>query len=36
MADQVAASLKAEDRFVSDAIDADAEALAKQIQQAEA
>jgi uncharacterized membrane protein len=35
MADQVAASLKAEDRFVSDAIDADADELAKQIQEAE-
>jgi uncharacterized membrane protein len=35
MADQVAASLKAEDRFVSDAIDADADALAKQIRDAE-
>jgi uncharacterized membrane protein len=35
MADQVAASLKAEDRFVSDAIDADADALAKQIREAE-
>jgi uncharacterized membrane protein len=35
MADQVAASLKAEDRFVSDAIDADADSLAKQIRDAE-
>jgi uncharacterized membrane protein len=35
MADQVAASLKAEDRFVSEAMDVDADALAKQIQQAE-
>jgi uncharacterized membrane protein len=31
MADQVAASIKAEDRFVSDAIDADADELAKQL-----
>ena len=35
MADQVAASLKAEDRFVSDAMDADADALTKQIKEAE-
>ena len=35
MADQVAASLKAEDRFVSEAIDADADALAKQIKESE-
>jgi uncharacterized membrane protein len=31
MADQIAASIKAEDRFVSDAIDADADELAKQL-----
>ena len=31
MADQVSASIKAEDRFVSDAIDADADELAKQL-----
>ena len=31
MADQVAASIKAEDRFVSEAIDADADELAKQL-----
>jgi len=31
MADQVAASIKAENRFVSDAIDADADELAKQL-----
>jgi uncharacterized membrane protein len=36
MADQVAHSLQAEDRFVSEAMDADADQLAKQIQQAEA
>jgi uncharacterized membrane protein len=35
MADQVAASMKAEDRFVSEAMDADADALAKQIKDAE-
>jgi uncharacterized membrane protein len=35
MADQVAASVKAEDRYVSEAMDADADALAKQIQEAE-
>jgi uncharacterized membrane protein len=35
MADQVAASLKAEDRFVSEAMDADAEALAEQLREAE-
>jgi uncharacterized membrane protein len=35
MADQVAASMKAEDRFVSEAIDADADALAKQIKESE-
>ena len=31
MADQVAESIKAEDRFVSDAIEANADQLAKQI-----
>lgn len=31
MADQIAASIKAENRFVSDAIDADADELAKQL-----
>jgi uncharacterized membrane protein len=31
MADQVAASIKAENRFVSDAIDADADELARQL-----
>ncbi len=35
MADQVAASMKAENRFVSEAIDADADELAKQIKEAE-
>jgi uncharacterized membrane protein len=35
MADQVAASIKAENRHVSEAIDADADALAKQLKQAE-
>ena len=35
MADQVAASIKAENRFVSDEIDADADELAKQIKAAE-
>jgi uncharacterized membrane protein len=35
MADQVASSLKAEDRFVSEAMDVDADALAKQIKDAE-
>ncbi len=35
MADQVAASLKAEDRYVSEAMDVDADALAKQIKEAE-
>jgi uncharacterized membrane protein len=35
MADQVAASLKATDRYVSDAMDVDADALAKQIQDAD-
>jgi uncharacterized membrane protein len=35
MADQVAASIKAEDRYVSEAMDIDADALAKQIQEAE-
>ena len=35
MADQVAASVKAEDRYVSEAMDADADALAKQIREAE-
>jgi len=35
MADQVAASLKATDRYVSDAVDVDADALAKQIQESE-
>jgi hypothetical protein len=31
MADQIAASIKAENRFVSDTIDADADELAKQL-----
>jgi hypothetical protein len=31
MADQVAASIKAENRYISDAIDADADELAKQL-----
>ena len=31
MADQIAASIKAENRFVSDQIDADADELAKQL-----
>ncbi len=31
MADQVAANIKAENKFVSDAIDADADELAKQL-----
>ena len=35
MADQVAASIKAEDRYISDAIDADADELAKQLKAAE-
>jgi uncharacterized membrane protein len=35
MADQVAASIKAENRHVSDAIDADADELAKQLKAAE-
>ena len=35
MADQVAASLKAEDRYVSEAMNVDADALAKQIKEAE-
>ena len=35
MADQVAASIKAENRFVSKEIDADADELAKQIKDAE-
>jgi uncharacterized membrane protein len=35
MADQVAASVKAEDRYVSEAMDIDAEALAKQIKEVE-
>ena len=35
MADQVTASLNAADTFVSDAMDVDADALAKQIQEAE-
>jgi uncharacterized membrane protein len=35
MADQVAANLKAEDRFISEAMDADADALARQIKEAE-
>ena len=35
MADQVSASLKATDRYVSDAMDVDADALAKQIQESE-
>ncbi len=34
MADQIAASIKAENRYVSDAIDADADELAKQLQSA--
>jgi uncharacterized membrane protein len=34
MADQIAANIKAEDRFVSDAIDADADELAKQLKAA--
>jgi uncharacterized membrane protein len=32
MADQIAASIKAENRFVSDQIDADADELAKQLE----
>ena len=35
MADQIAASIKAENRFVSEAIDADADELAKQLKAAE-
>ena len=35
MADQVAASIKAENRFVSDEIDADADELAKQLNEAQ-
>jgi uncharacterized membrane protein len=35
MADQVAASIKAENRFVSEAIDADADELARQLKAAE-
>ena len=35
MADQVAASIKAENRYVSDAIDADADELAKQLNEAQ-
>ena len=35
MADQVAASIKAENRFVSQEIDADADELAKQLKAAE-
>ena len=35
MADQIAASIKAENRFVSDAIDADADELARQLKAAE-
>ena len=35
MADQIAASIKAENRFVSDAIDADADELAKQLKAAD-
>jgi len=35
MADQVAASVKATDRYVSEAMDVDADALAKQIQDAQ-
>ena len=35
MADQVAASIKAQNRFVSDAIDADADELAKQLKATE-
>ena len=34
MADQIAANIKAENRFVSDAIDADADELAKQLKAA--
>ena len=36
MADQIAASIKAENRYVSDAIDADADELAKQLKAADA
>ena len=35
MADQVAASIKAQNRFISKAIDADADELAKQLKTAE-
>ena len=35
MADQIAASIKAENRYVSDAIDADADELAKQLKAAD-
>ena len=35
MADQIAANIKAENRYVSDAIDADADELAKQLKAAE-
>ena len=35
MADQVSANIKAENRFISDAIDADADELAKQLKSAE-
>ncbi len=35
MADQVASNIKAENRFISDAIDADADELAKQLKSAE-
>ena len=34
MADQIAASIKAENRFISEAIDADADELAKQLKEA--
>jgi hypothetical protein len=35
MADQIAANIKAENRYVSEAIDADADELAKQLKAAE-
>ena len=35
MADQIAANIKAENRIVSDAIDADADELAKQLKAGE-
>jgi len=35
MADQIAASIKAEDRYISKAIDANADELAKQLKAAE-